>query len=447
MRANLAWQAPLLLRIICFRPAPSLASKSQPSPSTKDEKSAVLIETQKLTATEKADVLVAGSVAIDLACNYLPQSKSVDSVQPRYETSNPASIKQSVGGVGHNIATSISYLGVSVLLCSRVASDIAGEASLLELSRRGLSLEGIHKCTGEARTANYVAFNDADKNLMMAMADMDIFEDEQEQFEGKWQACFDKHKPSWLVVDANWNPSTLRKLIQAGRACGAKIALEPVSVEKSRRLFAGESSQDSQLAVIPNASIDVATPNALELSAMFEAASSAGFLERDDWFKVIDSFGLSSFGSHEKLVALTNTFLTDQGIPQQSIQLLPFIPCIITTLGKHGVLVTQALLPEDSRLTSPEYAPFILARSTAETSSIGGIYMRHFLTAEKVDPQDIVSVNGAGDTFLGALIAGLTKSGPSKMPEMVEMAQRCSVASLKSEQTVNPVISKWASVR
>jgi pseudouridine-5'-phosphate glycosidase/pseudouridine kinase len=53
-------------------------------------------------ANPKADILVAGSVAVDLSCDYT--SLSGGDGQPKAHTSNPASISQSIGGVGHNVA-------------------------------------------------------------------------------------------------------------------------------------------------------------------------------------------------------------------------------------------------------------------------------------------------------------------------------------------------------
>jgi pseudouridine-5'-phosphate glycosidase/pseudouridine kinase len=55
-----------------------------------------------LRANSKADILVAGSVAVDLSCDY--SSLSGGDGQPKAHTSNPASISQSIGGVGHNVA-------------------------------------------------------------------------------------------------------------------------------------------------------------------------------------------------------------------------------------------------------------------------------------------------------------------------------------------------------
>jgi pseudouridine-5'-phosphate glycosidase/pseudouridine kinase len=71
-----------------------------------------------------ADILVAGSVAVDLSCDYTHTTAAPD---PAMHTSNPASIRQSIGGVGHNVALAAHLAGgprLRVRLCSLVGDDL-----------------------------------------------------------------------------------------------------------------------------------------------------------------------------------------------------------------------------------------------------------------------------------------------------------------------------------
>jgi pseudouridine-5'-phosphate glycosidase/pseudouridine kinase len=70
----------------------------------------------------RADILVAGSVALDLSCDYVKWG-SKEKMQLR--TSNPACIRQAVGGVGHNVALAAHLVSVetTVRLCSLVGDD------------------------------------------------------------------------------------------------------------------------------------------------------------------------------------------------------------------------------------------------------------------------------------------------------------------------------------
>ena len=392
----------------------------------------------KALSSDATDVIVAGSLAIDLSCDYVPVNTPAASHQPQLHTSNPASIQQSLGGVGQNIATALHYLKTSVRLCSSVADDIAGSTALRMLADRGLQTSGLQKLTAGVRTAQYIAINDAHKSLVLAVADMEILEDTRGDFDNFWKPQVEACKPKWLVIDANWDSAVLRKWIEVARYSGAKVAYEPVSMTKSRRIF---PAAHSNLTTVPNNSISLATPNALELASMHEAATIAGLFERGDWWSVIDSIGLPSSGSRDKLVSMTSGALVDQGVPQQSIRLLPFIPTILTTLGQQGVLMTQMLRPGDSRLTSPTSAPYILSRSTDGSEVVGGVYMRLFPPVERVQNDCIVSVNGVGDTFLGVIIAGLVKEKPKGLEELVDVAQKGSVMTLKSKEAVSPQIS------
>ena len=72
----------------------------------------------------KSDVLVAGAVAVDLSCDYTTPKSGEQS--PQLHTSNPASIRQSIGGVGHNVALAAHRASgrASVKFCSMVGDDM-----------------------------------------------------------------------------------------------------------------------------------------------------------------------------------------------------------------------------------------------------------------------------------------------------------------------------------
>ena len=388
------------------------------------------------------DVVVAGSLAVDFSCDYAPFKNSVEHA-PQLHTSNPAAITQTIGGVGYNVALAARLMGGSVRLCSIVANDLCGRAALAVLDGHGLDTGGIKVLDDSvaARTAQYVAVNDAKQDLVLAMADMSILEVSADIFTDSFKPQLEHHKPKWLVVDSNWEHSTLHKWIIAAQSSGARVALEPVSAAKATRLFTKSPDMNSVLRTVPNNTIDIVTPNSVELAAMHTAAREAELFDRPDWWHIIDSMGLSLAGSRQALVSLTNNHLVDQGVPQQSIQLLPFIPCILTKLGAQGVLMTQLLRPGDERLTSPASAPYILSRSHAGDGVVGGVYMRLFPPAEVVPDAEIVSVNGVGDTFLGIVVVGLA-NGFENVEELVQIAQQGSVLTLKSREAVSPSLAE-----
>ena len=390
---------------------------------------------------KKADVMVAGSLAIDLSCDFTPFGNEQAQVAPVPHTSNPAVIGQSLGGVGHNVALAANYVGSDVLFCSVVADDLSGRAALASLEKEGLSTAGVQvlPSTPGTRTAQYVAINDAKRDLLVAMADMGIVElpEHQLNFDQFWEPLLERTKPAWVVVDANWHPEVLKKWSTIARKHGSRVAFEPVSTAKSRRLFGrdatGAGAAISRDQTVPNHAISLACPNRLELTSMYAAARETDLFESQGWWAIIDAMNLSPTGSRERLVYVTSAALVDEGIPQQSIQLLPFIPCIITKLGEAGALLSQLLPPGDPRLTDPEYAPYILARALASDAPFGGVYMRLFPPAAKLSPEDVVSVNGAGDTLLGVAVAGLARKGDTaRVEDVLPVAQEASRRTLTS---------------
>lgn len=391
------------------------------------------------------EVLVAGSLAVDTLCDYTPLDPHGRHA-PLMHTSNPAVMTQSIGGVGYNVALAAHKAGASVNLVSAVADDLAGEMLLSAVGSSGLGATHIRKIpAADARTAQYVAFNDKQKDLVMAMADMDILASPQIEAESFWQSVLSAQDPKWIVVDANWSPSALSNIFTAARFRSLPVAFEPVSMEKATRLFHRRVKAITAEDVFPNHLISLATPNAMELSAMYDAARDGFFFDSDRWWSVINSFGMSNTGSRDKLVAVTGMKLVDQGVPQQSIQLLPYVPNIVTKLGSEGCLLTSLLSSADPRLSDPTHNPFIVARTTLEgPGTAGGLYMRLFPPAEHVKSEDIVSVNGVGDTMLGVLLAGLVKG--RRLEDVIPFAQRAAVLTLKSPLAVSPEIEKFKEI-
>jgi pseudouridylate synthase / pseudouridine kinase len=172
---------------------------------------------------------------------------------------------------------------------------------------------------------------------------------------------------------------------------------------------------------------------------MYQHTRKMAFFESPEWWEAINSLEMSSAGSRDRLVSITNADLVDKGIPQQTIQLLPYIPNLVVKLGAQGCLLTYLLPQGDPALSAPEAAPYILGRATSDRSVIGGVYMRLFPAAEAVRQEEIVSVNGVGDTMLGVLMAGLVQDA-ARLEELIPVAQQGAVRTLKSAAAVSPEV-------
>ena len=411
----------------------------------------------------RASVVVAGSLAVDSSCDYQPIHGQNSQIS--LHTSNPADIRQSLGGVGQNIATAALYAGSDVHICSIVADDIAGQTAIQWLRERRLSVDGIKVISERSSTAQYIAVNDKEKNLVVAMADMKILESFEDNIELFWKQKLEALRPAWLVIDANWSKGSIRKWVDVGLSVGAKIAFEPVSVEKSSRMLY-KKTQDHIQSLIgpPDASklsrdhwtshqlADLATPNEYELIAM-----SKHLTAMDAWGSFLESFDPGLLSWNVKQLDTGRISRLESRIPLAALKLLSSFPCLLTKLGSEGVLLTEILHEHDDRLLDAREADFILFRKHSREASsdrsiilpktepgsslskVGGIYMRLF-PAQDIAPEDIVSVNGVGDTFLGVLIAMMVKSQRRPVSGFVEAAQKAAVLTLKSRESVSPEI-------
>ena len=287
------------------------------------------------------------------------------------------------------------------MLCSTIADDLTGRSVLTQLREFGLATDGVRVLDSEssARTAQYIALNDIHKDLVVAMADMAILDEVTPSVLESWGAQMETHKPNWIAVDANWTPLLLSQILSMAKKHNAKVAFEPVSNAKSVRLFFLDSPSITATRVVPQNTISLATPNAYELQTMYNAAREVQLFDSAEWWHTINSFELSSAGSRDKLVLMTTVDLVDKGIPQQMIQLLPYIPNLVVKLGAQGTLLAYVLAKGDPCLTDPDAAPFLLSQTSSEGTVVGGIYMRLFPPAEVVPTAEVVSVNGESAPF------------------------------------------------
>ena len=385
----------------------------------------------------EVDLLVAGAIANDTICDHIATASGTS---PVLQTSNLAIISQSAGGVGRNVALAAHYAGAQVALASVVADDIAGSSLLEQVKADGIVTTHVRtlKNAERARTAQYVAVNDGKKDLVLAMADMSILEHHSLESASYWAHTIEAARPKWLVVDGNWSPAIMKNIFAAAKKYHVPTAFEPVSTAKAVRLFDNIHPSIGKTNSIPEHILNFASPNALELTAMYTAAREAGYFETEGWWETIDDFGLSSSGSRDRFTAMTSSKLVEQGIPQQALQLLPYIPNLVIKLGPQGCLLAQLLKPGDSRLRNPDSAPCILSRNLEDDAVVGGVYMCLFPPSRPVADEEVISVNGIGDTMLGVIMAQLVKG--RSLEEAVPVGQEAAVLSLKSAEAVAPAI-------
>jgi pseudouridine-5'-phosphate glycosidase/pseudouridine kinase len=299
-----------------------------------------------------------------------------------------------------------------------------------------MSTDGIEVLPEPSRTAQYVAINNADKDLTLAMADMKILETIPNTTVARMLQRVSARPPKLLILDANWDSNTLHEYLAIGRSSASTTTIfEPVSTAKALRIFPQSpdlnTSHTSALSIA-----DIITPNEFELIALHNHAYDLGLFDHPSWFAVIDALGIPSSGLRVPLAITTNPAIVDAGVPQQAIKLLPFFPTILTKLGSQGVLVTQLLKADDPVLTSADEAQYILSRCKNGDQTVGGLYVRLFPPERVLRPEEVVSVNGIGDTFVGALAVALLHGRRAR--DAVPFAHKAATLSLQSRDSVSP---------
>ena len=424
-------------------------SNAPPSPSEPPSTPATSISSTT-ESQQVPDVVVAGALAVDFSCDYAPFTASTSQTDPLPHTSNPAVITQTLGGVAHNIVKASHLLGSFVHLHSAVGDDLSGRAALSQLQSEGMPTTGIKTLPAPSRTAQYVAINNTNKDLALAMADMSILETiPVETIQELATSIFTttSPRPRVFVTDANWSSPALHAWLQAARHPDTTTIFEPVSTAKALRIFPSTSSATATAAqsIYPTPLADIITPNTYELTALHDFAAQSSLFESPEWFGVIDALGIPNGGLRVPLAVTVGSELVDQGIPQQTIKLLPFFPTILTKLGSKGVLMTKLLTTDADELHDEKERAYVLARNLSSMDSagkdgkgkgkgVGGLYIRLFPVEKVLQPSEVVSVNGIGDTFCGAVAHGLGRGREVK--DVVGFAQRAAGESLRSREAV-----------
>jgi pseudouridine-5'-phosphate glycosidase/pseudouridine kinase len=360
---------------------------------------------------ERSDLIIVGSLAMDTIVSMERTMKMNDS--------NPGLIRNSVGGVGHNV-TMASHYGLQSKFCnsnkkarlvSVVGEDISGKSILSSLESIGVDTLGILVSPGS--TAQYVSNHDANGDLIVACADMKLIE---QDFSNHIIRQIDRSSPQSVILDCNISSSVATKVVEHLRGKDINVIIEPTSFAKAARI--GQIPGH----VFPSNVIDLITPTVAELDAIYTSfAANEKFDDLDNWFPLVDSLGITT-QFRERLTMLASrpqyTILGDllnQGVLQQAFQILPYIPNILVKLGDKGVVMvclSTSISDYNSIPTTSPYTPQFILTSKSTTHGQLGIAIKYFPIPKENQNLDIINVSGAGDAMVGYLAATLL-SGPN----------------------------------
>lgn len=146
----------------------------------------------------------------------------------------------------------------------------------------------------------------------------------------------------------------------------------------------------------------------------------------------------------------TLSFLTEQGTAQMAVHLLPFFQHIWIKCGGNGVVAVMQISPKDAASSSFVRERTNIAQRTVVAHGNNGeiLVLKHF-PALHIDA--LVNVTGAGDSFVGALLAGIASDSnrlynPEGLESIVNTAQRAACLTLESHDAVSPLLSTMAKV-
>ncbi|KAJ3076778.1 hypothetical protein HDU98_000078 [Podochytrium sp. JEL0797] len=324
-------------------------------------------------------------------------------------------VRFSLGGVGRNMAEAAFRLGGNVHFVSLIADDSAGQILQSQMSQKQLPMSGIQilPSTATTKTAFYNGVLSSTGDCITGVADMTLHSQIGLTPETRVDSLLATSHPNLIAFDANVDSHVFTSCIR--HACQHHIPclFEATSIPKSIKLFEtlDQGISMSQL----RQAIHFVTPNALELDAMYNAAISRNLVAA---FTPLEAPSAMASGTWE----------TSDTIPK-AISLSGLFPVVIVKLGRQGVLLVMPSSPDNA-------APDL---GSTECFVVGDKIVVH-IPSEVVDASKVVSVTGAGDSLVGAVMAGIaseSKVGVQKMVEILKQGVSAARLSLSVEDAVN----------
>ena len=154
-----------------------------------------------------------------------------ESVRP--QTSNPARVEQTYGGVAGNVAQNLARLGVPTALLSLIGNDANGQALRTHLDGAGVSTE-LLKTAAQGATSEYTAIIETGGDLLLGVSDFELLDAfSVRHLEAAWpQLC----QAAWVFADCNISSQALEFLLTQKRDAAFRLAVDGVSEAKVCKL-------------------------------------------------------------------------------------------------------------------------------------------------------------------------------------------------------------------
>jgi pseudouridine kinase len=288
-------------------------------------------------------VVVIGGANIDL------RGRSKEEL--KMYTTNPGKINVGSGGVGRNIAHNLALLNVPVTLLSAVGDDGEGIRILEETGKAGVKTEQMI-ISGEHPTGIYLGILDEKGEMEVAVSDMRILEEITVEYLRSKAYLIKESKI--VVIDTNIPEQSIEYVVDLCNKVKVPILVEPVSVEKAKKLRKVLDGSGRW-------PIDYITPSKDELESILGAEMG------DDQDLSLD-INLDIVRAAEELKS--------KGVKN-----------VIVTLGKRGIYVSYGSGTDEEKQGNPKKP---------------GKYMGSY-------KGEVVDVTGAGDALVAGLVYGIYK--------------------------------------
>jgi pseudouridine-5'-phosphate glycosidase/pseudouridine kinase len=190
---------------------------------------------------------------------------------------------------------------------------------------------------------------------------------------------------------------------------------------------------------------------------MYTTAVDLDLLSHSYWWKIVQGLSLGQqFRNELEQLArepilqhdtakggLNLSFLTRDGVANMAINLLPFFQHVVIKCGEMGVVVVMRVAGMDSSWRGE--STNMQQRRIVANGHEGTLVLSHHPPLES---PAIVNVTGAGDSFVGALVATMVRDesvdifrNPLSLNRSIHTAQRAAVLALASRNAVSPALS------
>ncbi len=276
----------------------------------------------------KKSVLVIGAAGMDIIANMV--------MSPANGTSMPASIRSSFGGVARNIAENLSRLGLDVFLMTIVGDDFYGKALLDKIEEVGVDTRACF-ILDKQRTGIYLAALDHERNVRLAMGDMQILKYLSSKKIQQFSDLFSK--VGLVYLDANIPPKTIRTIFDLAFQEKVPVCVDPTSTLLATRflpyldqvmmvnpniyeaailcnhgIYTNEPDSGLQAArCLVNRGVRIAIVSLAESGVCYATAETSGYIPAINT-KIIDPIGVGDALSAATIFGLLNQMPLDESI-------------------------------------------------------------------------------------------------------------------------------------